>query len=314
MSEIFSAKLLKEEFAKYKLLLPLLQIPDIPKELYFKAKEKKVFNDFLNKSFKNREYKILTIVGSRRNSNYGKDCLEYLLKNLKDYPIIIVSGLAFGIDSLAHQEALKNILPTISIPGSGLSFERLYPSQNVSLAKEILEEDGLLLSEWEDQTKSELFFFPRRNRIMAAISDAILIVEAGEKSGTLITARLGMEYGKNVGVIPNHIFAEASLGSNELIKNGAAPITKFEDILEMLNLPKASVQKNIFEKIDFNFSKNEKTILENISIEGQIEKEALIKKLEAEDNLSYTDIVVALMQLEINGLIKEELGEIRLQR
>jgi len=314
MSDIFSAKILREDFSKYKLLIPLLYIHDIPKEIYFKAKDQKVLNNFLNKTFKELEYKILTVVGSRNNSNYGKDCLEYFLKNLKDYPIIIVSGLAFGIDTLAHKEALKNNLPTIAIPGSGLSFEKLYPSQNVNLANEIIEKESLLLSEWEDNTKSQLYFFPQRNRIMAAISDAILIVEAGEKSGTLITARLGMEYGKNVGVIPSNIFSEAGLGSNELMKNGATTVTKIEDILEMLNITKIVEQRNIFENINFDFSKNEKIILENISNDGGIEKEVLIQKLESENNLSYTDIVVALMQLEINGLIKEELGEIRLKR
>jgi hypothetical protein len=169
---------------------------------------------------------------------------------------------------------------------------------------------------------------------MAAISDAVLIVEAGEKSGTLITARLAMEYGKNVGVFPNNIFAEASLGSNELIKNGATPVTKIEDILEMLNLTKFGEQeilfentknnsenknknnkKSILEKISkLNISDNEKTILEIIIREGNMEKDILLAKLEAENDLSYTDTLVALMQLEINGFIKEELGEVRIKR
>lgn len=323
-SNYFSKKISKEDFHKYKLLIPLLEIYDIPKELYFKSKNENILNNFLNKEKDKKEYKILTIVGSRKNSNYGKDCVEYFLKLLKDYPIIIVSGLAFGIDTLAHQNALKNNLPTISIPGSGLSFEKLYPIQNINLAKEILEKENIFMSEWEDNVKSELYFFPKRNRIMAAISDAVLIVEAGEKSGTLITARLAMEYGKNVGVIPNNIFSENSIGSNELIKNGATPITKLDDILEMLNITKYGEQENIFNnlninenKIDFenlNISENEKIILEIIIREGNIQKEILIQKLELENNLTYTDVVVALMQLEINNFIKEEFGEIRIKK
>jgi len=332
---IFSLKILQKDFHKYKLLIPLLHIHDIPKELYLKAESEEILNNFLekkllNKDQKLREYKVLTIVGSRKNSSYGKDCLEYFLRELKDYPIIIVSGLALGIDTLAHKNAMTNYLPTIAIPGSGLDEKFLYPAANVDLMQNIYETNNLMLSEWEDETKSELYFFPKRNRIMAALSDAILIAEAGEKSGTLITARLGMEYGKNVGVFPNNIFAEASLGSNELIKNGASPITKVEDVLEILKITPSGQQENIFSHIgddidenkkinkivleNLNISDHEKIILEIILQEGNLEKDILLDKLEKENNLSYTESLVALMQLEINGLIKEELGEVRIRK
>lgn len=321
--EIFSIKIFKEEFSKYKLLSPLLEIHDIPKFLNVKAKNKEVLESILNKKINNKEYKILTIVGSRKNSSYGREVLEYLLKNILDQDIVIVSGLALGIDSISHKNALKNNFPTISIPGSGLGKKVLYPSANIDLAQDIIFNSGLLISEYEDDTKSQLYFFPARNRIMAAISDAVLIVEAGEKSGTLITARLAMEYGKNVGVIPNNIFAEGSIGSNELIKNGASPITKVEDILELLNISingqglldldfnkkdDSEKLKNILE----NLNDNERNILEKIIRSGNIEKEVLIREMEDEFGLNYTDILVSLMSLEINGFIKEELGEIRI--
>ncbi len=323
IQEIFSTSILKEDFSKYKLLSPLLEIHDIPKSVYIKSKNEKVLENILNKNIDGVDYKILTIVGSRKNSSYGREVLEYLLKNLIGKNIIIVSGLALGIDSLAHNNALKNDLPTISIPGSGLGKKFLYPSANVNLSEEIINKDGLLLSEYEDNMKSQLFFFPARNRIMAAISDAVLIVEAGEKSGTLITARLAMEYGKNVGVIPNNIFAEGSTGSNELIKSGAAPVTKVEDILELLNI---SLDGQSLLDLDFNkkddreklknildqMSDNERNILEKIIQSGNIEKDILLKELEEEFYLNYTDTLVALMSLEINGFIKEELGEIRI--
>lgn len=323
IQEIFSTSILKEDFSKYKLLSPLLEIHDTPKSVFIKSKNEKVLESILNKNINGKDYKILTIVGSRKNSTYGREVLEYLLKNLVGENIIIVSGLALGIDTLAHANALKNDLPTISIPGSGLGRKVLYPSANVNLSEEIINKDGLLLSEYEDDMKSQLYFFPARNRIMAAISDAVLIVEAGEKSGTLITARLAMEYGKNVGVIPNNIFAGGSTGSNELIKSGAAPVTKVEDVLELLNI---SLDGQGLLDLDFNkesdkeklknildqMSDNERNILEKIIQSGNIEKDILLKELEEDFYLNYTDTLVALMTLEINGFIKEELGEIRI--
>lgn len=321
--EIFSTKIFKEDFSKYKLLSPLLEIHDTPKFLNIKSKNKNVLESILNKNIDGKDYKILTIVGSRKNSAYGREVLEYLLKNLVSENIIIVSGLALGIDTLSHINALKNNLPTISVPGSGLGRNVLYPSVNINLAEEIINKDGILLSEFEDDMKSQLYFFPARNRIMAAISDAVLIVEAGEKSGTLITARLAMEYGKNVGVIPNNIFAGGSVGSNELIKSGASPITKIEDILEILNI---SLDGQGLLDLDFNkkgdreklksildsMNDNERNILEKIIQSGSIEKDILLRELEEEYGLNYTDVLVSLMSLEINGFIKEELGEIRI--
>ncbi|MEI6352570.1 MAG: DNA-processing protein DprA [Candidatus Nomurabacteria bacterium] len=318
-----SIKISKDDFHKFKLLSPLLNIHDIPKQLYFKAKNEDILNNFLNKTWDNQEYRILTIVGSRKNSSYSKEALDYLLKNLSGEKIIIISGLALGIDSLAHTGAIKNNFPTISIPGSGLDKNHLYPATNVNLSEEILETENTLISEYEDNRKSELYMFPARNRIMAALADAVLIVEAGEKSGTLITARLAMEYGKNVGVIPNNIFAEGAKGSNQLLKDGALTILDEEDILQMLNISKdgqgllsldfknkkdTDKLKNILE----NLGDNERNVLEKIILSGNIEKDALLQELENEFEMNYTDSLVALMSLEIQGFIKEELGEIRI--
>jgi len=318
--EILSFRVLKEDFHKYALLSPLLEIHDQPEVLNIKGKSAQIIQNFLNKNFANGDYKILTIVGSRKNSVYGKDALNYLLKSLKGQNIIIVSGLALGIDSFAHKFALENDFQTISIPGSGLAKKVIYPASNAGLAEEILESGNILLSEYEDEQKSQIYFFPARNRIMAAISDAVLIVEAGEKSGTLITARLAMEYGKNVGVIPNTIFAEGSLGSNKLIQDGATPILNECDLLELLNISdgeqnlldlnnKESNEK--FQKSLEVLSINERSILEKIIQEGNIAKDILLSRVEEEFNISYTDALVALMSLEINGFIKEEMGEIR---
>lgn len=321
--EFPSFKIEKKDFHKYPLLLPLLEIRDTPKELYFKFKNKEVLNNFLQKTFNGEEYKILTIVGSRKNTNYGKEALDYLLKYLAGQKIIIVSGLATGIDSWSHKFALQNDFPTISIPGSGLSSKILYPANNLKLAEEILKKNSLMISEYEEDKKSQIYFFPSRNRIMAAISDAVLIVEAGEKSGTLITARLAMEYGKNVGIIPNNIFAEASLGSNRLIQDGATPVLSEFDILEMLRISDNQQRildlnfhdKNAEEKLQKilkELSKNERNLLQKIIHAGNIEKDILLREIEEEFGTTYTDSLVALMSLEINGFIKEEMGEVRI--
>lgn len=317
---MFKIKIPKEDFQKYPLLIPLLHIPDPPKFLNLRAKEENLLQNFLDKKFQDQDYKILTIVGSRKNSNYAKEALEYLLKYLRTEKIMIVSGLALGIDSWAHKLALENDFPTISVPGSGLGEKNIYPASNLSLAQEILESGNLLLSEFEDEAKSQLYFFPARNRIMAAISDAILIVEAGEKSGTLITARLGVEYGKNVGVIPNSIFAGNASGSNQLIHSGATPVLGPEDILEMLKISKPNQNLLNFDNQEDEqlkkqieaLGEDEKNILQRVLREGSLEKDTLFSLLEKESTLTYTDFLVALMNLEIKGFLKEELGEIRL--
>lgn len=316
-------KIEQKDFQKYPLLSPLLEIRDTPKELYLKFKNEETLKNFLHKNFNGDDYKILTIVGSRRNTNYGKEALDYLLKYLAGEKIIIVSGLALGIDSFAHKTALKNNFPTISIPGSGLSSHVVYPANNLELAENILNTDNLFISEYEEDKKSQMYFFPARNRIMAAISDAVLIVEAGEKSGTLITARLAMEYGKNVGVLPNNIFAEASLGSNKLIQDGATPVLSELDILEMLRISKGGQGildlnfknkkgeeelKNILNRLN----ENERNLLQKIILAGSVEKDILLSEIEEEFGTTYTDSLVALMSLEINGFIKEEMGEIRI--
>lgn len=323
--DIFSTKILKEDFHKYKLLSPLLEIRDTPKFLNLRVVDSDILEQFLNKNFNDEEYKVLTIVGSRKNSNYGKEALNYLLKSIAGQKIIIISGLALGIDTLAHKFAIENNLKTISIPGSGLSEDILYPQANVDLSHEIIDSGNILVSEYEDGKKSELYFFPARNRIMAAISDAVLIVEAGEKSGTLITARLAMEYGKNVGVIPNNIFAEGAAGSNRLMQDGAQPILNELDLLDLLNINTS--EQNILDlnyhdkksdaklkKILDSLNTNERNILEKIIRVGSIEKDILLSEMEGEFATTYTDSLVALMSLEINGFIREEMGEVRIVR
>lgn len=182
------------------------------------------------------ETKYLCVVGSRESTPYGKLACEHIIKGLAGYPITIVSGLAIGLDAYAHHAALDAGLKTIAFPGSGLNESVLYPKSNHYLAEQILESGGMLVSEFEDGFKATQWGFHARNRLMAAISDAVLIIEAGMESGTLITARFGLEYGRDVCVVPGPIFSDASLGALSLLKDGAHAITSPSDILSILGL------------------------------------------------------------------------------
>ena len=287
----------KENFKKYNLLKKLLEISDCPDELWLSRDFKE--NEIIN----NPNTKFISIVGSRQHSVYAKEVLKKIISEIKNQPIVIISGLALGIDALAHKFALENNIPTIAIPGSGLSKEVLYPKTNFKLAEEITNQNGLLISELSPDTKAAPWSFPKRNRIMAALSDLVFVVEAKEKSGTLITAKLALEYNKNLATVPNSIFSDYSKGSNNLIKQGAYTILNGSDILEILNLN--NIQECLFpqENKNNNLSEEEVHILRLLS-EPQ-SKDFLVKN--SGFNISKLNTLLSI--LEIKGVIKESLGK-----
>ncbi len=246
------------------------------------------------------EYKYLCVVGSRSYSPYGKDVCERLIAGLAGYPIVIVSGLALGIDGIAHTAALRAGLPTIGVPGSGLSEKILYPRAHVGLSREIVAKGGALISELPDDSEATVWSFPKRNRLMAGMCHAILIVEAREKSGTLITARLGMEYNRDVLVVPSPIFSASGAGSNRLLRECAQVVTSSDDILEALHIAKESAQEKQIE----NLSDEEKGIVDALTI--PCDRDTLIRasKLPAHR----AQIIISAMELK--GLITERLGMI----
>lgn len=208
----------------------LRQIPKPPKGLWIEGDEDLILNQ------KENGRKYLCIVGARKYTDYGKEVCRRLILGLKGYDICIVSGLAIGIDSLVHKYAMEAGLPTIAFPGSGLEKSVLYPRTNLHLAEKILDSGGALVSEFDPKMKAEQWIFPQRNRLMAGISHATLVIEASLRSGSLITSRLALDYNREVMVVPGGIFSENSAGPNMLIKIGATPITSSEDILESLNI------------------------------------------------------------------------------
>ncbi|MFZ1019788.1 MAG: DNA-processing protein DprA [Minisyncoccia bacterium] len=281
-------KLPKNKFPK-----ALLEIPQPPEELWIIGE------------LPPEDLIYLCVVGSRRNTAYGREACEKIIAGLKGYPIVIVSGFAMGIDTIAHKKALQVGLKTLVFPGSGLSDEAMYPKSNVKLIKEVVEKGGCLISEFEPDFKATQWSFPMRNRLMAGISKAVLIVEAEERSGTLITARLTTEYNRDLLVVPGSIFSPNSKGVNKLLHLGATPITSSEDVLEALGfeLPKDEEKQA---KLFLDLSPEEKKIVD--LLREPIPRDDLIRALK----MSTPTGNALLSIMEIKGIIKEELGEIRL--
>lgn len=289
----------RDSFSSHRFLARLLELPQVPEKIIVEGSLPEITLD--EQGFATP--RILTVVGSRKHSTYGKDVIEHLLSSLHHQPVIIISGLALGIDALAHKEALKHNLMTISIPGSGLSREVLYPRSNITLAEEIVSNGGTLISELDDSTPAAQWTFPARNRIMAALSDAVLLIEAEEQSGTLITARHALELGKNIGVVPGSIFSPTSDGTHALLRDGATPITNSNDLFELLHLAQPEIKPS-------------KTNLEDLTEDEQklyslLSEPRMKDTLLSLSNLAPQAFMIAITSLEMKGYIQETFGELR---
>lgn len=269
----------------------LKEIPQPPKSLNYRG------------TLPSPELKLLTVVGSRKYSSYGAQVVEHLISGLAGYSVGIVSGLALGIDALAHQAALKAKLYTLAIPGSGLSDSVLYPATHRPLAHTILEKGGGLLSEFAHDFTATTWSFPQRNRLVCGIAHATLLVEAAEKSGTLITARMTVDYNRELLVVPGNIFSKNSQGVHQFLKLGATPVTSAEDIVQVLGLAvESGPQKPSASAGRLDLSPNELQLLELLFEPGDVD--TLIRKT----GLPAREINILLMQMEMKGLIMESNG------
>ncbi|PIS05130.1 MAG: DNA-protecting protein DprA [Candidatus Buchananbacteria bacterium CG10_big_fil_rev_8_21_14_0_10_42_9] len=206
----------------------------------------------------------LAVVGPRKASNYGKNITQELIKDLAPYNITIVSGLALGIDAIAHQAALDTNLATIAVLGSGLN--KIFPIHNQGIAQDIINSGGLILSEFEPEMHANKQTFPIRNRIISGLCSATLIVEAGAKSGALVTAECALDQGREVLSVPGNITSLQSHGTNKLIKDGATIVTNANDILNALNLTENKISST---NIPIAFSsESEKQIYELLIQQG----------------------------------------------
>lgn len=249
---------------------------------------------------------FIAVVGARKFTNYGKEACEKIISGLKNSQrqIVIVSGLAIGIDGIAHKSALDNGLLTIAVPGSGLSEKILHPRSNVKLAEKIADGGGCLLSELDWEEPAGIHTFPQRNRIIAGLSHGTVVIEAAEKSGTLITARMALEYNRDVFAVPGSIFSENSKGTNGLVKEGANIVRSGEDILEFYGIKKET-DDDKQKTLDLDFLSPEEQKIYSILAEPT-EKDELIRKsglLPAKANS-----IISMMFL--NGIIKQSGGDV----
>ena len=186
---------------------------------------------------------LIGVVGTRMCTPYGKRVTEYIVKGLVRAGVVIVSGMANGIDTEAHKATLNAGGETIAVLGSGIDDSVVYPRSNIKLAREI-EQHGAVISEFDPYAKSETYFFPQRNRVISGLSMGIVVVEARERSGALITANFALEQNREVFAVPGSVYWETSAGPNNLIREGAKCITCAEDILQELNLAIPDSEKN----------------------------------------------------------------------
>lgn len=267
---------------------PLIrEIPDAPKALYVRG------------NLPPRGTKCLAVVGSRNYSNYGKQVVEFLIDGLHGQPIAIISGLALGIDALAHEAALCAGLYTLAVPGSGVDDSVLYPRRNRPLARRILEAGGGILSEYDPHFQATPWSFPQRNRIMVGLAHAVLVIEASERSGTLITARLTAEYNRELLVVPGNIFSENSKGPHQFLKLGATPVTTPTDILEALQIDAASTPQPA---LPLTLQPEEQRVLEALTEPRH--RDDLIRMLARPAH----EANVLLMELELQGIVREDGG------
>lgn len=274
-------------------LAPLLETPNCPEELYVKGVLPEISIDT----------KVLTVVGSRKYTSYGKEVCQKLIAGLRGTDTIIVSGLALGIDGIAHRTALDAGLRTVAILGTGLSDKVMYPKTHLNLSREIVESGGALISEYEQDAEARTYTFPARNRICVGLAHAVLVVEAEEKSGTLITSKLATDYNRDVLTVPGNIFSDTAKGPHMLIRLGATPITSVDDLLEALGHKK--IGEELQRELPLDIGESEKKLLD-ILYEPK-SKDTLL----AESGLTITETLMNISLLEIKGLVKEEMGVIR---
>ena len=262
---------------------PLKEIKEAPEFLYYQGKILSKENCF-------------AIVGTRMASSYGKQVALEIAGDLAEAGLTIVSGLAPGIDSFAHQAVVERDKRTIAVLGTGVNEKSIYPQSNLKLSRKILETGGALISEYPPGTRGSKFTFPRRNRIISGLSLGVLVVEAKQKSGALITAEWARSQGRKIFAVPGPIHSLNSKGPHYLIKQGAKLVENANDILKELNLELLTS--------DVNKVVKGKTIEENLILdvlrEGALDVDKIIEKT----GFAASKVASTLAVLEIKGIVR----------
>ncbi len=285
-----------EKLEKFKIKAVTTKDPEYP------ARLKEIFDYppvlFIRGSFLPEDERCLSVVGTRRATVYGRQVTEDMVLELVRNNITIVSGLARGIDVIAHRTALAAGGRTYAVLASGLDI--IYPGEHAGMAREIIE-NGALVSEYPPGVKPKAEHFPRRNRIMSGISLGVLVIEAGEKSGALITANQALEQNREVFAIPGSILSPVSRGTNRLIQAGAKLVTSCADVLEELNLSVAAFQPEM-QQVSPE-SETEAGLLKHLS-----DQPLHIDELCRLSNMPTSAVSSTLAIMELKGLVRQDGG------
>lgn len=262
---------------------PLSQIYDPPIVLYFKGE------------ISPSDERAIAVVGTRKITGYGKAVTENFVADLVKAGLTIVSGLARGVDSCAHQKTLNEGGRTLAVLGGGLN--NIYPPENISLSEKIIDGHGAIISEFPPDYPSMPGNFPARNRIISGLSKGVLVTEAAQDSGSLITARLALEQGKDVFAIPGPITSTLSYGGIELIREGARPVVEAKEILDELGIDQVKGERLKVKSEEL--SQSEKLIL------GILEQEEQhLDEISRSLNIPVGEVSASLLKMEIKGLVQ----------
>ncbi|MEK7532120.1 MAG: DNA-processing protein DprA [Patescibacteria group bacterium] len=268
---------------------PLLtHITPAPKKLYLRG------------TLPNPALPTIAIVGTRRLTRYGAEWTARIAADLVRAGVVIVSGLARGIDAIAHTAAVEAGIPTIAVFGTGVDDDSIFPRENFALAHRILDTGGCLVSEYPEGTRGTKFTFPERNRIIAGLSLGVLVTEAPIKSGALITARHALDYNREVFAIPHQLGHFTGEGCNDILRQGAHLVREATEILEILGIEALKETRTYTPK-----NETEAKLLACFSQEP-MHIDALI----AATGITSADAITALTMLELNGVIKN-MGEMK---
>lgn len=280
--EIFQINL-----SDYAYLRDLPHMPDPPKKLFIRGK------------LPAKRVKTVAIVGTRKPSAYGREIATKIASECAKNGIVVVSGLALGIDSIAHRAAIDSGGKTIAVLANGV--DKIYPRSHEDLGQKILQTNGAILSEYPNNTPARPWQFLARNRIVSGLADAVVIIEAASRSGTLSTANHALDQGKEIFAVPGNITSPLSAGCNQLIKNGANPLTSVEDLLDFLIPDRFEKQTQLFK----GDTREENVILEFLSKNGTTSSDTIIKQTK----LSASEFNQAITMLELKGLVLNNGGE-----
>lgn len=244
--------------------------------------------------------KIVAIIGTRTHTDYAKQQTEKLIKELKEQNVLVVSGMAYGVDAIAHKAAIKNELSTVGVLAHGL--DQIYPSEHAGLAKDMLKKNGGLLTEFSSKTKPDKHNFPTRNRIVAGMCDATIVIETGIRGGSMITAELANGYNKDVFAFPGKVTDNKSAGCNYLIKtNKAMLLTDAQELIDVMGWENWSLKSGVRsqKELFIELTKDEKIVVDVLKEKDTVS----IDEINLKSGLSSSAVAAAILNLELQNVV-----------